>query len=79
MKRDIEKLDMGQAEAYRPRAACYRDERLSRPILKHQDFVTVLFYGKKIEKTQLPFAKKHFDRTISHAEARARDVFPGYP
>jgi hypothetical protein len=46
MKRDHEPLSIGQAEAYRPRAECYRDGRRERKtLLEHDHFVTVLFCG----------------------------------
>ena len=46
MKRDREALSLGQAEAYRPRAACYRDQRrVRKTLLAHDYFVTVLFCG----------------------------------
>ena len=75
MKRDNEQLSHGQADAYRPRAACYRDGRRTRKgLLKHDDFVTVLFCGKG---TDMEFAKRHFDRVILHTSAG--DEFPDYP
>jgi hypothetical protein len=46
MKRDSEALSLGQAEAYRPRARCYRDQRRIREtLLPHDHFITVLFCG----------------------------------
>jgi hypothetical protein len=46
MKRDREPLSIGQAEAYRPRAECYRDQRRVRKgLLPHDHFMTVLFCG----------------------------------
>ena len=75
MKRDRESLSVGQAEAYRPRAACYRDRRrLRKALLEHDHFVTVLFGGVG---TDIPSAKQYFDRVILHADAR--NAFPGYP
>ena len=75
MKRDYERLSIGQAEAYRPRAACYRDERRMRKgLLAHDHFVTVLFCGGG---TEMRLVEQYFDRVISHDEAR--NVFPGYP
>jgi hypothetical protein len=75
MKRDREALSIGQAEAYRPRAACYRDQRRVREkVLPHHDFITVLFCGGG---TDMEFARRHFDRVILHDDART--VFPGYP
>jgi hypothetical protein len=74
MKRDGEALSIGQAEAYRPRAACYRDQRRVRDkVLAHNDFLTVLFCGRG---TDLQFAEQHFDRVILHE--KARNNFPGY-
>jgi hypothetical protein len=75
MKRDREPLSIGQAEAYRPRAACYRDQRRVRKgLLVHHHFVTVLFCGRR---TDMEFAEQHFDRVIVHDDANK--VFPGYP
>jgi len=75
MKRDRERLSIGQAEAYRPRAACYRDERRVRKgLLPHHDCVTVLFCGVG---TDIPAVQQYFDRVILHEAAR--NVFPGYP
>jgi hypothetical protein len=75
MKRDGEPLSIGQAEAYRPRAACYHDQRRTRKgLLAHDHFMTVLFCGTG---TDMRFVKEHFDRVISHTSARS--VFPGYP
>jgi len=75
MKRDREFLSIGQAEAYRPRAACYRDQRRMRKgLLAHDHFVTVLFCGIG---TDIPWIERHFDRVILHESAR--DMFPDYP
>lgn len=75
MKRDREPLSLGQAQAYRPRAACMREQRRNRAtLLKHDDFVTVIFCGIG---TDIPFVEEHFDRVILHQ--CARNVFPGYP
>jgi hypothetical protein len=75
MKRDHEPLSIGQAEAYRPRAACYRDERRVRKgLVAHDHFVTVLFCG---DATRMPLVNRFFDRVILHDSAR--NVFPGYP
>jgi hypothetical protein len=75
MKRDYESLSIGQAEAYRPRAACYRDRRRARKsLLEHDHFVTVLFCGVG---TDIPLAKRYFDNVILHDDAR--NVFTGYP
>jgi hypothetical protein len=75
MKRDHETLSIGQAEAYRPRAACYRDQRrVRRTLLAHDHFVTVLFCGIG---TDIPLVERYFDRVILHDSAR--NVFPGYP
>jgi hypothetical protein len=75
MKRDRERLSIGQAEAYRPRAACYRDQRRARKgVLPHDHFITVLFCGIG---TDIPLVKRYFDRVIPHD--RARDVFSAYP
>jgi hypothetical protein len=75
IKRDYEPLSLGQAEAYRPRAACYRDQRrVRRGILAHDHFVTVLVCGNGPD---VHSAERHFDRVISHANAR--EMFPGYP
>jgi hypothetical protein len=75
MKRDRESLSIGQAEAYRPRAACFRDQRrVRRTLLAHDHYVTVLFCGIG---TDIPLAKRYFDRVILHD--RARNIFPGYP
>lgn len=75
MKRDREALSVGQAEAYRPRAACYRDQRRVREkVFPHEDFLTVLFCGDGID---IEYVTQHFDRVILHADARG--VFPGYP
>lgn len=75
MKLDREKLSVGQAEAYRPRAACFRDQRRERKtLLPHHHFVTVLFCGLGTVDTEV---RKHFDRLIEHDAARK--IFPGYP
>jgi hypothetical protein len=75
MKRDGEALSLGQAEAYRPRAQCYRDQRRDRRgILRHDHFMSVLFCGAT---TSVSTVKPYFDRVISHEEAR--NAFPGYP
>jgi hypothetical protein len=75
MKRDREPLSVGQAEAYRPRAACYRDaRRVRRGLLAHADFTTVLFCGRG---TEIPLVEQFFDRVILHDNAR--NVFSGYP
>jgi hypothetical protein len=75
MKRDRERLSIGQAEAYRPRAACFRDERrVRKTLLAHDHFVTVLFCGIG---TDIPLVKRYFNRVILHDTAR--NVFPGYP
>jgi hypothetical protein len=75
IKRDREPLSHGQAEAYRPRAACYRDQRRARPgILGPDHFITVLVCGIG---TDIRSAKGHFDRVILHQNAR--EMFPRYP
>jgi hypothetical protein len=75
MKRDREPLSIGQAEAYRPRAACFRDQRrVRRTLLVHDHFVTVLFCGIG---TDISLVKRYFDRVILHDAARI--AFPGYP
>lgn len=75
MKRDREPLSIGQAEAYRPRAACFRDQRrVRKTLLAHDHFVTVLFCGIG---TDIPLVETYFDRVILHDSARS--VFPGYP
>jgi hypothetical protein len=75
MKRDRESLSIGQAEAYRPRAACYRDQRRVRKgLLAHDHFITVLFCGIG---TDIPLIERHFDRVILHESAR--NMFPDYP
>ena len=75
MKRDHEPLAIGQAEAYRPRAACYRDQRRERTaVLPHDHFVTVLFCGSG---TDLSSAQKHYDIMILHDFART--AIAGYP
>jgi hypothetical protein len=75
MKRDGEDLSIGQAEAYRPRAACFRDQRRQRKtLLAHDHFLTVLICGSG---THIEFAKRHFDRVIIHEDARS--TFPNYP
>lgn len=75
MKRDREPLSIGQAEAYRPRAVCYRDQRRVRKgLLAHDHFITVLFCGVG---TDIPLVEGHFDRVILHESAR--NVFPEYP
>src|SRR6185437_15222908 len=62
MKRDREPLSLGQAEAYRPRAACYRDQRRERKgLLPHDHFMTVLFCGAG---TDIPAIEGFFDRVI---------------
>lgn len=67
MKRPNEKLSIGQAEAYRPRAACFRDiGRPRKSLLSHHDFITVLFCGSD---TDLSVANPHFDRIIVHEDA----------
>lgn len=75
MKRDYESLSIGQAEAYRARAACYRDRRrVRKTLLEHDHFVTVLFCGLG---TDIPLAKRYFDNVILHDDARG--VFAAYP
>lgn len=75
MKRDQEPLSFGQAEAYRPRAMCFRDQRRERKaILDHDCFVTILFCGGG---TDISSVERYFDRVILHQDARR--VFPGYP
>jgi hypothetical protein len=75
MKRDREPLSIGQAEAYRPRAECFRDRRRVRKTLfAHDHFITVLFCGVG---TDIPLVERHFDRVILHE--RARNVFPKCP
>jgi hypothetical protein len=75
MKRVGEPLSGGQAEAYRPRAACFRDGRRERAaILPHHDFLTVLFCGKDVDVVQM---KRHFDQVIYHNDASL--IFPSYP
>jgi len=75
LKRDGEPLSVGQAEAYRPRAACYRDQRrVRKTLLAHDEFITVLFCGLG---TNILLAEQYFDRVILHEEARK--VFPSYP
>lgn len=75
MKRDRENLSPGQAEGYRPRAACYRDEgRERKGVLPHNDFIVILFCGTG---TDIASAKQHFDRVILHDEARK--IFYRYP
>lgn len=75
MKPDREPLSLGQAEAYRPRAACYRDQRRERKgLLPHDHIMTVLFCGTG---TDIPSVAPYFDRVILHETAR--NLFPGYP
>jgi hypothetical protein len=75
MKRDYEPLSIGQSEAYRPRAACYRDRRrVRKTLLEHDHFVTVLFCGLG---TDIPLVNCYFDNVILHKHARK--VFAGYP
>jgi hypothetical protein len=75
MKRDRESLSIGQADAYKPRAACYRDRRRAREgVLAHNHFVTVIFCGIG---TDVQLVQRHFDRVILHDDAR--NVFPEYP
>lgn len=75
MKRAKETLSFGQAEAYRLRADCYRDERrLRKGVLAHDDFIVILFCGTE---TDIASAKHHFDHVILHDQARK--MFPGYP
>jgi hypothetical protein len=75
MKRDREPLSIGQAEAYRPRAACLRDQRRERKtLLAHDHFITVIFCGIG---TDTMLIEQHFDRVILHETAR--NFFPEYP
>ncbi|MGA7674931.1 MAG: hypothetical protein WCA78_07755 [Rhizomicrobium sp.] len=75
MKRDNEPLLHGQAEAYRPRAACYRDQRrVRKTLLEHDHFIAVIFCGIG---TDIPFVERHFDRVVTHESAR--NAFPEYP
>lgn len=75
MKRDGEAFSIGQAEAYMPRAECFRDERrVRKSLMRHDHFLTVLFHGYG---TDLPFVQKYFDRVIDHNSARR--VFQNYP
>ena len=74
MKRDREPLSIGQAEAYRPRAACFRDQRRARKtLLAHHHFVTVLFCGLGMH---IKLVERYFDRVILHDTDR--NVFPTY-
>jgi hypothetical protein len=53
----------------------FRDQRRPRKgILKHYHVLTVLFCGAG---TDLITVAPHFDRVISHSEAKG--AFPGYP
>jgi hypothetical protein len=62
MKRDREPLSHGQAEAYRPRPACFRDRRRFRKaVLAHDHFLTVMFCGNS---TDVHAAQQHFDRSF---------------
>jgi hypothetical protein len=75
MKRDHEALSKGQAESYRIRAACCRDKHFVRKgVLDHDHFITVLFYGSGTDTKKV---EPHFDRVISHQEAR--EYVPNYP
>ncbi|MBR0993970.1 hypothetical protein JQ580_24930 [Bradyrhizobium japonicum] len=75
MKREGEGLSIGQAEAYRPRAACYRDQRRVRKgILHHDHFIAVLFCGVN---TDIPLVSAFFDRVITHDAAHT--AIPAYP
>jgi hypothetical protein len=75
MKRDREPLSIGQAEAYRPRAACFQDQRrVRKTLLAHDHYITVLFCGIG---TDIPLVKRYFDRVILHE--CARNMFPEYP
>lgn len=75
MKREGEGLSIGQAEAYRPRAACYRDQRRVRKgILRHDYFVAILFCGTN---TDIRVVSSFFDRVITHDAARKN--IPAYP
>jgi len=74
-KRDGEALSIGQGEAYRPRAECYRDQRrIRKGVLRHDHFIAVLFCGAQ---TDTRLVRQYFDRVILHDSAR--NVFPGYP
>ena len=74
MKRDNEPLSVGQAEAYRPRASCYRDQRRQRKgLLAHDHFLTILLHGIGTDTIS---AKMFFDRVISHDNAKK--VISGY-
>lgn len=75
MKRDREPLSIGQAEAYRLRAACFRDQRRVRKTLPlHDHFIAVLFCGIGTDVSRV---ERYFDRVILHTGARTG--FPGYP
>lgn len=75
MKRDRESLSIGQAEAYRPRATCFRDgRRVRRGLLPHDHCITVIFCGIG---TDISLVDPYFDRVILHENARSK--FPGYP
>ena len=75
MKRNGEALSLGQAEAYGPRARCYRDQRRVRKgVLRHDHFMTVLFCGAS---TDVATVGLYFNRVILHEDARI--AFPGYP
>ena len=75
MKRDRESLSIGQAEAYRARAACYRDQRRVRKgLLAHDHFIAVLFCGVG---SDIPLAERYFDRVVLHDSARK--MLSGYP
>lgn len=75
VKRRNEAFSIGQAEAYRLRAECYRDGRRARKgVLKHQHFATLLFCD---DATDLDEAARHFDRIITHE--MAWPILRGYP
>ncbi|MDE2718203.1 MAG: hypothetical protein OXI33_14490 [Chloroflexota bacterium] len=75
LKRRGEDFSHGQAEAYNPRAECYRDQRRRRDtLLPHDHYLSLLLCGSD---TDLGFAQRHFHVVMTHE--KARKVIEGYP
>lgn len=74
-KHEGESFECGQPEAYPLRAACFAQTYSKRKTVNaHHDWTTVLFCG---EKTLTDPRLHHFQRVITHPEARR--WLPSYP
>lgn len=75
VKRPGDRLGDGQAESYPRRAACWADPSTRpRPVLPHDDFLTMLVCGRDLKSDR---RLKHFDKVIFHDEvAKQISVYP---